>query len=180
MPVGAGTPRLQQLSLRGWEAFEAWRTRRTRAVLYHCALKLRPGEGEQFTLELAPAFIRDGVAPLASGPVGLRFAGRWRLFRYELKCLPVDRLPDEQWAVDSPIAVSDDPAVARQLIALAPTVPTHTWGRRVRGTHEMWTSDSVVPWLLTRAGIATAGLGPLPGGRAPGWQAGLDLAHRQA
>lgn len=179
LPVGAGTSRFQRGSLRVWETIEAARARRPRATLLHSALKLSPGEGERYTLELTPAFIGGSAPPVAVGPVGMRAAGRFRLFRYQLRCLPGDDLPDEAWAVESPVALTDDCVMARRIMELAPTVPRHVWGRRVAGTREMWTSDSTISWLLAKAGIDVALLAPPAGGRAPGWTAGWMLAGRR-
>ncbi len=172
MPVGAGTSRAQQLSLKAWEAFEAFRCRRPRARLFHYALKLRATGERRSTVELTPAFAPGGSEAAMSGPVGVRGADRWRLFRYELRCTPGETLPDERWAVEKPHCLSADPAVADRILALAPTVPAHVWGRRIAGTREMWTSDSVIAWLLTGAGFDLADVGPPAGGRAPGWAAG--------
>jgi hypothetical protein len=44
----------------------------------------------------------------------------------------------------------------------------------------MWNSNSLIAWLLTRAGIDAQGLEPPTGGRAPGWRAGIDVALRHA
>lgn len=180
MPVGAGTSRLQQASLRLWEAFEAARARRPRARLVHCALKLRPDNTQVFTLELTPAFIGADVPPLATGPVGFHGADRFRLFRYQLRCLSGDALPDEQWAIGSPIPLSRDPHIARRILDLARDVPAHTWGRRVPGTNEMWTSDSIIAWLLARAGLDLSTIAPPEGCRAAGWFSGIELARRDA
>lgn len=177
IPVGAGTSRFQRASLRLWEAIEAARSRRPRAVLVHAALKLHPG-GETSTLELMPAFVARTAPALVTGPVGLGPAGRLRLFRYELRHIPAARLPDEQWAFGPPIPLGEGPGDAARVLALAPEVPAYTWGRRARGTSEMWTSDSVVSWLLCGAGIPLAGAGPPPGARAPGWRAGIEIARR--
>ena len=179
IPVAAGTSRLQQASLAWWEAFEALRCRRPRATLLHSALKIALGDDETYTLEVAPAFISGATPPLATGPVGVRGADRWRLFRYQLRSLVVEKLPDEEWAVASPVRLADSCTVVQQLLELAPSVPRHTWGRRARGTREMWTSDSTVSWLLTRTGIDLSSVQPPAGGRAPGWQAGIDLAQAE-
>ncbi|MCZ7577731.1 MAG: hypothetical protein M5U18_12055 [Dehalococcoidia bacterium] len=176
LPVGAGTSRFQQASLRLWEAVEAARARRARMRLLHSALKLSTGAGAVYTLELTPAFIGGETEPLATGPVGFRGAGRFCLFRYQLRCLPGERLPDEEWAVGLPTRLSDDCEVVRRVLDLGPSVPRHVWGRRVAGTREMWTSDSVISWLLVRAGIDLANIAPPAGGRAPGWYAGLAIA----
>ena len=45
---------------------------------------------------------------------------------------------------------------------------------------EMWNSNSLVAWVLEVAGVSTAAIRPPPGGRAPGWDAGLAVAHRAA
>lgn len=57
-------------------------------------------------------------------------------------------------------------------------MPTPVWGRDELGAGEMWNSNSVVSWLLASAGIATDFLQPPPHGRAPGWDAGLEVARR--
>lgn len=176
LPVGAGTSRFQQTSLRFWEALEAARARRPRLRLVHAALKLAGADGQPFTLELMPAFVRDDVPPLLTGPVGLPGADRLRLFRYQLLCVSADRLPDEEFALAPPARLTSDPERVARVLAFAREVPRYTWGRRVRGTSEMWTSDSVVSWLLCRAGFDVSSIGPPAGSRAPGWQAGIGLA----
>lgn len=177
MSVGAGTSRVQQASLRLWEAIEAARARRPRARLVHSALKLHDGTAT-WTLELTPAFVAAATPPLITGPVGLGAAGRLRLFRYQLVCLPGETFPDEAWAV-AQARLPGEAELAARLLALAPTVPRHVWGRRVHGTREMWTSDSVVSWLLARAGVDVPAVAPPAGTRAPGWGAGLALARRR-
>lgn len=178
MPVGAGTSRFQQASLRLWESIEAARARRSRTILYHSALKLRT-EGRTRTLELMPAFVSTASAALMTGPVGVSFAGRLRLFRYKIVCLEVESLPDEQWAVDSPQVLSEDPEVAEAIVRLAGRTPRYTWGRRVRGTSEMWTSDSVIAWLLMQLGVDLSPIRIPADGRAPGWFAGIELAKKR-
>ncbi len=42
----------------------------------------------------------------------------------------------------------------------------------------MWNSNSMTAWLIAAAGLPTAALHPPPGGRAPGWNAGLAVARR--
>jgi hypothetical protein len=178
IPVGAGTSRLQRASLRWWEAFEAARARRARGVLYHSALKLGiDGEGVS-TLELTPAFVASPVPALMTGPVGARPAGRFKLFRYELRLVPGAVLPDEAWAVGEPVRLSDERAMVERVVELAGLVPAYTWGRRVKGTAEMWTSDSVVSWLLVKAGLEPMDARAPADGRAPGWDAGLAVARR--
>jgi hypothetical protein len=43
----------------------------------------------------------------------------------------------------------------------------------------MWNSNSVIAWLVAQSGLPTDSIRPPAGGRAPGWQAGLTVAHRQ-
>jgi hypothetical protein len=42
----------------------------------------------------------------------------------------------------------------------------------------MWNSNSVIAWLIARAGIPADAVAPPPGGRAPGWRSGLAVAAR--
>lgn len=42
----------------------------------------------------------------------------------------------------------------------------------------MWNSNSIIAWSLMRSGIATDSIDPPPGGRAPGWNAGITVAGR--
>jgi hypothetical protein len=55
-----------------------------------------------------------------------------------------------------------------------------TWGRDELGAGEMWNSNSAVAWALARTGHDMNAIGPPTRGRAPGWNAGLVLADRQA
>ena len=42
----------------------------------------------------------------------------------------------------------------------------------------MWNSNSVTAWLIARCGLDVAVIAPPPGGRAPGWHAGVVVAAR--
>jgi hypothetical protein len=88
-------------------------------------------------------------------------------------------IPDVAEAVESPQCLDDDPARARQLIDLVPRVPIPVWGRDELRAGEMWNSNSLVSWLLTRSGVDIETVTPPPGGRAPGWQAGIVIACRE-
>lgn len=180
LPVGAGTmSRVRAVSLGCWEAVAAALSRRPRAKLVHSALKLRPADGITRTVEMTPVFQGEAVAPAMTGPVGFRWAGRSRFFRYQLTVQPIDALPDEAWTVVSARLTADGNA-AERVLALAPGVPAYTWGRRARGTSEMWTSDSAIAWILVRAGIDLDGVTPPAGSRAPGWYAGIQVASRKS
>ncbi len=175
MPVAAGTAsRIRLWSLAAWEACDAFVHRRKRAALYHSALKVRTPAAEDFTIELTPVFGFEPVPPAMTGPVGFRGADRFRLFRYQMRCIRAAQLPDEEWAV-SQARLSEDPVVAERIIAAAAEVPPLTWGRRTKGTTEMWTSDSAISWLLRRVGLDAGSVKIPEGGRAPGWRAGLEV-----
>ena len=170
IPVGAGT-HFQRWSLLFYESVLAAVGRRSRRTLYHAALKVGLEDGCR-TIEVMPVPANQADVASLTGPVGIRGADRFRMFRYQL-LVHRGPLPDEEWAVASPLRVSDDCAVARRVLELTPLVPNHTWGRKALGTQEMWTSDSAASWLLVRAGIDIVEI-PIPtGGRAPGWAAGV-------
>jgi hypothetical protein len=178
LPLGAGG-----VVVRGngrlYEAFTAWRQHRPAQPLFHSAL-VSTVRGVAYVVEMAPVWnLRDpdrGV--VREGPVGAVPLGRWRAFRYEVRCWSGGRIPDVAEAVDSPVRLSDDGGRAAALIALVPTVPALTWGRDELGTGDMWNSNSLTAWLLARAGLRPEDLRPPGEGRAPGWQAGVELARR--
>ncbi len=175
--LGAGGPRVVRASGRAYEAVAALRDRRPRRALVHAALLVRTATGPEVAVEVAPAWGQPASdrGVVATGPVGARILGRSRLFRYEVRCWPGGSVPDLAWAVERRRATTD-PQVAAALLAAAPGVPVRTWGGRARGDRDMWTSNSVVAWLLAAAGLdppasrAAAGL-PCSGlgrGRASG------------
>jgi hypothetical protein len=181
LPVGAGaSAHVVRPSSRLFEAVAARWQGRTPRDLFHAALRVRVGDNT-WVIEMAPAW---GPGPrehgtVRSGPVGLRALGRSRLFRYEVRCWRNGLLPDLAAAVDSPVTVPTDADRVRRLLLLTTRFPTATWGRDEMGTGEMWNSNSLVSWLLAASDHDTASLRPPPGGRAPGWDAGLVAAARQ-
>ena len=163
-------------------AFErcvAFVQRRPACALYHSALVV-DAPGGHYVIEQAPVVDADGRARgvVAEGSVGLRGAGRFRIFRYEVRRWRDGTIPDVRAAVGSPMRLSDDPAVAAQILEVLPTIPTPVWGRDELGTGEMWNSNSVVSWALARSGVDLTSVRPPPGGRAPGWHAGMVVAAR--
>ena len=164
---------------RVFEALAAAREHRQRCDLYHSALVVNL-DGERYTIEIAPSPDADersrGV--VAAGAVGSQYLGRWRLFRYEVRCWRGGRIPDLEWAVAGPLCISSEAGVARGILELVPTVPTPVWGRDELHAGEMWNSNSMIAWVIARAGLDAATLRPPPHGRAPGWKAGLDVAQR--
>ncbi len=176
LPVGAGT-HLQRASLVAYESVAAALARRHRSILCHAGLK-GVLDGRTFTLELTPVPAAQDTPPLITGAVGSPLAGRLRIFRYQLICRESDALPDEQWAVEHPVRLTEDAAAIQRLFDVAPTVPAYTWGRRVQGASEMWTSNSAISWLLLESGISLADVHVPRGATAPGWQAGIDTRKR--
>jgi hypothetical protein len=180
IPLGAGGHCVRRNGL-VYEALRAAREHRERAALYHAALVVDL-DGARHTIEVAPSPDADlasrGV--VATGPVGSRPLGRWRLFRYEVRCWRGGAIPDLGYAVGGACRVSDDPAAARRLLAAAPSVPTPVWGRDELRAGDMWNSNSVAAWLLLSAGLPADRLRPPGGGRAPGWDAGVQVARRSA
>lgn len=176
LPLGAGGWFVKRNG-RLYEALAAWRGRRARCDLYHAGLEVRLA-GVRWVIEMTPVPDARGAdrGVVAGGPVGFRPAGRFRLFRYEVRCWPGGTIPDIAYAVGGPVRLSTDPAVAGRLLGLVPEVPPLVWGRDEIGAGEMWNSNSIVAWLLAGAGIDAAAVSPPPGGRAPGWRAGL-VAH---
>jgi hypothetical protein len=90
---------------------------------------------------------------VAEGPVGARWAGRPRIFRYEVRRWPDGVIPDAAEAVESPHRLTNDPRIAQRLWDFVPDLPTPVWGRDELGAGEMWNSNSVVSWLLVRSGL---------------------------
>ncbi len=180
IPLGAGAY-VVRTSGKVAEAVVARVQRRQPDRLYHSALEVRVPEG-RFVVEQAPVPDRDGVrrGVVASGPVGVRWAGRARIFRYEVRCWRDGSIPDLAHAVGGPVRLSDDTAVASRVLAELPHIPVPVWGRDELDTGEMWNSNSIVAWALERGGVDLSDVRPPPGGRAPGWGAGLTVARRAA
>ena len=178
LPLGAGG-HFVRLNGRVFEAVAARLKRRTPCDLYHSALEVHVPEG-RFVIEQTP--IRDSAGGergvVAEGAVGSRWAGRFRIFRYEVRRWRGGGIPDGDEAVDSPRRLTDDPGVAQRVLDLAPQVPTAVWGRDELAAGEMWNSNSIIAWLLARSGVPTDAIRPPAGGRAPGWHAGLVVARR--
>jgi hypothetical protein len=178
LPLGAGAS-VVRFNGRVYEAIQARRERREPAALYHAALEVRTAEG-RFTVEMAPVPDLDGAARgvLLEGPVGSRWLGRFRVFRYELRCWPDGRIPDLEFAVEGPRRLTEEPGLARDVLTNLRHAPPAVWGRDEQHAGEMWNSNSVISWTLERSGIDVEHAGPPRGGRAPGWDAGLVVARR--
>ncbi|KAA9135804.1 hypothetical protein [Microbacterium caowuchunii] len=175
VPVGAGGHIVIHTS-RWWELLQARRQRRAPQPLFHAALEVFHG-GTRHLIEMTPAWGTPSVphGVVATGSVGAKWLAQSRLFRYEVRCWADGILPDREWAVDSPIAfaVSD----AHTLLSRVSAVPRLIWGRDELGCGDMWTSNSLVAWLLQTTAIDAAQVRPPRHGSAPGWAAGIVAAR---
>ena len=178
LPLGAGGHSVR-FNGRVFEAVAARLDRRRPCDLYHSALVARVPEGS-FVIEMAPIRDGDGAARgvVAEGAVGSRWAGRFRIFRYEVRRWPGGVIPDVDEAVESPHRLTRDADLARRLLDLAARVPTPVWGRDELDAGEGWNSNSVTAWLIARCGLFGESIHAPKGGRAPGWHAGLVVATR--
>lgn len=178
IPLGAGG-HCVRFNGRVYEAIDAARARRERRDLYHAAVVVELG-ADRYAIEIAPSPDADeasrGVA--ATGAVGSRHLGRLRLFRYEVRCWRGGSIPDLAYAIEGPQRVTSDPVAAGRLLDAVALVPTPVWGRDELGAGEMWNSNSMIAWLLATAGLPADRLRPPAHGRAPGWDAGLEVARR--
>jgi hypothetical protein len=178
LPLGAGD-RVVKHCGRLYETLIAAREQRRRCDLYHAALEVHL-DGVQHVIESAPTWDRAepdrGV--VVEGAVGLAWLGRWKLFRYEVRRWRDGVIPDAAEAVDSPQRISTDRDRVRRILELAPSFPPRTWGRDELSAGDMWNSNSLVSWLLVRSGHDVGPITPPPGGRAPGWTAGVVAAGR--
>ena len=178
LPLGAGG-HFVRLNGRIYEALAARFERRRACDLFHSALQVEVQEG-RFVIEQAPVHDWSGGqrGVVAEGPVGARWTGRFRIFRYEIRVWRGGHIPDVAEAVDSPRRLTTDEDRARRVLDYVPQVPTPVWGRDGLGTGEMWNSNSVIAWVLARSGIEVESIQPPAGGRAPGWRAGIAVARR--
>jgi hypothetical protein len=177
IPLGAGAFVVRRTG-RLFEWMSALLQRRRPSDLFHSALEVTVPAG-RFVIEMTPIpdvhGERRGV--VSEGPVGARWAGRLRIFRYELRRWRQGVIPDAGEAINSPMTVSEDLATALRILDLVPSVPTPVWGRDELDAGEMWNSNSVTSWLLARGGVDPSPVPPRRG-RAPGWDAGVVVAAR--
>jgi hypothetical protein len=179
LPLGAGGHSVR-LNGRVFEAVVARVEKRLAKDLYHSALIVNVPEGE-FVIEQAPVGPGNGAmrGVVAEGAVGSRWARSLRVFRYEIRRWPNGVIPDAGEAVDSPQRLTDDLSLARRVLELVPDVPTPVWGRDELKAGEMWNSNSLISWLIARSGLDADSVHLPAHGRAPGWDAGLVVAHRR-
>lgn len=154
---------------------------RSRQDLFHSAL-VAVVDGDAVVIEMTPIPDSRGRTErgvVAEGSVGCRPAGHFRLFRYEIRRWSGGVIPDVASAVGSPVRLSSDADVITRALAVVPSVPMPVWGRDELRAGDMWNSNSVVAWILTRIGLLRFAGQPPHHGRAPGWDAGVTVATRQ-
>jgi hypothetical protein len=177
LPLGAGG-NFVRLNGRVYEAIKSRLDGRPACDLYHSALEVFVPEG-RYIVENTPVTDGHGTerGVVLEGSVGSRWAGRFRIFRYEVRRWRDGVIPDVGEAVDSPRRLSSDVRDAQRIFELVPRLPRLVWGRDELGTGEMWNSNSMISWLIARAGLEIDSIRPPDGGRAPGWHAGVVAAR---
>ena len=180
IPLGAGGSGFVRLNGLIYEAVKALRERRRRLRLFHTAMEVRIAEGD-FIVETMWPSPDDATASrgvVLEGPVFAPWLSSTRVLRYEVRCWRDGALPDAEHAVGGPQRVSGDLVLARSLLDRVGSVPALIWGRDQPGSGDMWNSNSVISWLLATAGLPMNTISPPQGGRAPGWDAGVEMARR--
>jgi hypothetical protein len=178
IPLGAGAS-VVRTSGRMFESLAALVARRQQQDLFHSALLIDVPEG-RYIVEMAPVVDRNGAARgvVAEGPVGLRWAGSIRLFRYEIRRWKDGVIGD----LSSAVALTHIPmdlTSAYQLLEVVTKIPTPVWGRDELDAGEMWNSNSVISWALGSLSVDLTNVQLPTHGRAPGWTAGQVIAARQ-
>jgi len=180
IPLGAGGSGFVRFNGRVYEMVRSRLERRPARDLYHTALRVELPEGGYIVETMWPRPDRegDGRGVVADGPVFASWLGFTRIFRYEVRSWRDGVLPDAAEAVGGPRLVISDVEVSRSLLDQAGSVPRLVWGRDEAGVGDMWNSNSVISWLLTRSGVDIETVTAPSAGRAPGWDAGIALAGK--
>ena len=120
LPLGAGG-HLVRWNGRVYEWLSARQAHRVPMDLYHAGLMLRRGE-VTYAVEMGPVWNvpAEERGVVCEGPVATRWLGRFRAFRYEVRCWPGGRIPDIAEAVDSPVRVTEDPQRVEQVLTCCP------------------------------------------------------------
>jgi hypothetical protein len=181
IPLGAGGSGFVRMNGRIYEAIKARLERRCPMDLYHTALAVRVPEGRFIVETMWPSPDRntESRGVVVEAPVFARRLSFTRVFRYEVRCWRDGILPDSDHAIGGPQLLSDDLELGRRLLQTAGTVPALIWGRDQSAVGDMWNSNSVISWVLTRSGLPIETFQPPAGGHAPGWEAGVVVALRQ-
>ena len=147
LPLGAGG-HVVRWNGRIYEWLSARREHRAALDLYHAGLMLHFGD-ITYAIEMGPVWnvSADDRGVVCEGPVGARWLGRFRIFRYEVRCWAGGNIPDIAEAVDGPVRTTDDPEIVEGVLRMLRGVPSLTWGRDELRTGEMWNSNSLVAWV---------------------------------
>jgi hypothetical protein len=98
LPLGAGG-RLLRWNGRVFEAVVARLEHRAVQDLYHSALEIQLGK-RSYVIEMTPASMGEaGDRGVVCGPVGLRWLGHFRMFRYEIRRWRDGAIPDVAEAI---------------------------------------------------------------------------------
>src|SRR5690348_427717 len=116
LPLGAGGHSVRWNG-RAYEAVKARLERRRPLALYHSALQVLVDE-QTYVIEQAPEPDLSGESRgvVAEGPVGAHWAGRFRIFRYEVRVWRGGTIPDIAEAVESPRRLTTEPETARRVL----------------------------------------------------------------
>src|SRR5437660_9924201 len=127
LPLGAGG-NFVRLNGKVYEAVAARIQQRPPSDLYHSALQVVVPEG-RYVIEQTPVIDAHGSerGVVAEGPVGARWAGRFRIFRYEVHRWSDGVIPDVDERVGGTHRLSSDRGDDRRLSELWPPVGTHIW-----------------------------------------------------
>ena len=180
IPLGIGGSGFVRTLGRLYESTKARRDNRPPLAIYHTALRVRTPEGIYAVEMVLPSRGGDygsrGV--VLQGAVASAWLAAWRIFRYEVRRWRNGILLDDEPTVVGPQRLTDDPDQASRLLESMDFVPQLVWGRDQLETGEMWNSNSVISWLLVKAGLPIEAIQPPPGARAPGWDTGIVVATR--
>ena len=150
-----------------------------RCDLYHSALEVHVPEA-RFVIEQAPAWRRRRRARRRRrGPGRHPRAGRFRLFRYEVRRWRDGVIPDAAEAVESPHAPERRDRLRAATARAGAGDADARMGPRRTGTGEMWNSTRSSRGSSCAVVSTSSPLAPPRGGRAPGWNAGIVIARRQ-
>jgi hypothetical protein len=123
LPLGAGG-NFVRLNGKVYEAVASRLQQRPPCDLYHSALQVVVPEG-RYVIEQTPVIDTHGSerGVVAEGPVGARWAGRFRIFRYEVRRWRDGVIPDVDEAVGGPQRLSSDLGDARGSSKWCPRYP---------------------------------------------------------
>ena len=182
IPLGAGGAGFARVVGKIYEAVKAMLGHRKPLAIYHTALQVRTPDGLYVVEMMLPSPGGDlttrGV--VLEGAVASDWLAWLPPFRYEVRRWRDGILLDTEPTAVGPQRLSYDLDQARRLLDWTNRIPRLVWGRDELDTGEMWNSNSVISWLLAKAGLPVEAIQAPPGVRAPGWDAGIVVARRES